>query len=204
VADGGAAAAATPLQPGAPGAACLAACPPADAVDALCAAHDFCVYAQLQRLRGWGNCSYAPPGGGKLARVPANQCTCDAALYRGITALGGSDGFKGNLLLWLRASWGRCLDVDAAGNAAGCLRFRDAVSPEAALARPVAAPSSGGRRAAAAAGVAAGVAAPLLLLLRARRGGAAAAAQALGGGVRGGDAGGSCQRTACAAALLVP
>lgn len=107
--------------------ACLAACPPIDAIDVLCMRHDFCVSAQLTRMGGWSNCSYTLAGG--LVEVPANQCTCDAALYASVAALGGRDGFKGNLLTWLSSAWGRCLEVDAEGHAAGCLPFRGAVAP---------------------------------------------------------------------------
>ena len=109
------------------GAACLAACPPVDAVDALCMRHDFCVSAQLARMGGWSICSYTLAG---EFEIPANECRCDAALYRAVSELGGRDGFKGNLLTWLGSSWGKCLDVDAAGNAAGCLPFRGTVAPQ--------------------------------------------------------------------------
>ena len=105
---------------------CLADCPPVDAVDRLCMRHDFCVSAQLARMGGWSNCSYTLAG---EFVVPANQCSCDAALYAAVAALGGHDGFKGNLLTWLSSSWGKCLEVDAAGAAASCVLFRGRVAP---------------------------------------------------------------------------
>ena len=109
------------------GEACLAACPPIDEIDALCMRHDFCVSSQLTRMNGWSNCSYLVAG--EFA-VPANLCSCDAALYAAVVELGGRNGFKGNLLTWLGSSWGKCLAVDANGDAAGCLPFRGTVAPQ--------------------------------------------------------------------------
>jgi hypothetical protein len=171
------------------GAACLAQCPPRDEVDTLCmrcacaaaragahschlrfacpdarfspmprGRHDFCVSAQLHRLGGWGNCSYSPPGG--LVRVPANECSCDKALYEGVVALGGRQGFKGNLLAWLSASWGRCLELDASGTPARCLPFRGVVAPRL--------PPPPPEHVAAAAGIAVGALLPLAALMALR------------------------------------
>ena len=107
------------------GEACLAACPPVDEIDALCMRHDFCVSSQLTRMSGWSNCTYTLAG---EFVVPANLCSCDAALYASVVELGGRDGFKGNLLTWLGSSWGKCLDVSANGTQQ-CLPFRGAVAP---------------------------------------------------------------------------
>ena len=108
------------------GEACLAACPPVDEVDTLCMKHDFCVSSQLTRMNGWSNCTYTLAG---EFVVPANLCSCDAALYSSVVELGGRDGFKGNLLTWLGSSWGKCLQVDANGTQQ-CLPFRGAVAPQ--------------------------------------------------------------------------
>jgi hypothetical protein len=143
-----------------PGAACLSACPPFDDVDALCAAHDFCVYAQLRRLNGWSNCTYTTAGG--LATVPANECACDIALYGNVTALGGTNGFKGNLLLWLSSAWGKCMQVDANGNPAACVPFRGTVVPPGT--QPMG-PGDGARSLAAGLGASAGALVPLVLVL---------------------------------------
>jgi hypothetical protein len=167
---------------------CLAECPPVDEVDTLCMRHDFCVSAQLMRLGGFGNCSYRVPGGFS-APVPANECACDAALYRGVLALGGRDGFKGNLLAWLSSSWGRCLDTDADGQPAGCLPFHGNVAP---LVRAPGDPGAASTRLAAGLGVTFGALLPLATFLavracRRRRAGQAAAAAAASGAV--GEAG---------------
>jgi hypothetical protein len=148
------------------GAACLAECPPVDEIDALCMRHDFCVSAQLARMGGWSNCTYYIAG--EFA-VPANQCSCDAALYAAVAALGGRDGFKGNLLTWLSSSWGKCLDVDADGNVAGCLPFRGAVAPQ--LHKPGEA-GDPETRLVAVLGAVAGVALPFALFAAHRRRGA--------------------------------
>jgi hypothetical protein len=107
---------------------CLAECPPVDDVDRLCMLHDFCVSAQIHRYNGsFGNCTYVV---GQV-KVPANECSCDQALYHGVRLLGGGpgDGFKGNLLSWLTSSWGHCLKTDAEHNMGACVPFRTAVSP---------------------------------------------------------------------------
>ena len=159
------------------GAACLAECPPRDAVDALCMRHDFCVSAMLHRLGGWSNCSYHTPGG--LVTVPANECSCDKALYDGVAALGGDNGFKGNLLTWLGSSWGRCLETDAAHVPGACVPFRGAVSPPL-----VHAPRSDHQRLAAGLGAATGALLPLgvwaaaSLCRRSRAGRASSSSQA--------------------------
>lgn len=79
--------------------ACTAACPPVDAVDTLCMNHDFCISAQQYRTGSITTCKYSPPGflSYFISPITANYCPCDKAVYDGVVALGGSDGFKGNL-----------------------------------------------------------------------------------------------------------
>ena len=145
---------------------CLRECPPVDEVDALCMRHDFCVSAQLHRYNGsFGNCSYSAAAG---LTVPANECVCDRALYHGVRALGGLDGFKSNLLTWLTSSWGHCLETDKEHRPGACVPFRVAVSPgvydtEGVRVHGLTATRMPGQRLSAALGAATGFALPLVV-----------------------------------------
>ena len=137
-----------------------------DEVDALCMRHDFCVSAQLHRYNGsFGNCSYSAAAG---LTVPANECVCDRALYHGVRALGGLDGFKSNLLTWLTSSWGHCLETDKEHHPGACVPFRVAVSPgvydtEGVRVHGLTATRMPGQRLSAALGAATGFALPLVV-----------------------------------------
>lgn len=146
------------------GGACLAACPPVDALDVQCMWHDFCCSAMQHAARfAPSNCTYTIPGASGLS-VTANDCACDAGLYQRLVALAEAPssnvtgGFADNLFLWLTSSWGKC---SVSGNVSGCVPFRGAVSPADGGA-PAAAIQ---RKLLAAAGGVGGVAAVLLLLL---------------------------------------
>lgn len=95
---------------------CLQACPAVDAIDALCAQHDFCVFRTQNALGYRPMCNYLPPVISTIASwftssgVHGNPCGCDQALYNGVYIQSGGNtaGFAGNLLAWLSFSWVKC------------------------------------------------------------------------------------------------
>lgn len=103
---------------------CKAQCPPVDAVDALCMNHDFCITQQQYRTGSITSCTYNPTW---FTTIPANYCACDKALYDGVVALGGNDGFKANLKAWLSSSWGKCFKLGSTGWT--CVPFLGNVAP---------------------------------------------------------------------------
>lgn len=104
-----------------PTAACLAACPPTDAMDEACAAHDTCLawpsVVASSRLSPPANCGFLPP-----FETSSHFCGCDAQLVASVQAIdpsslplqwGYGTAYRGILLSLFTSA--PCWSYDAAG-----------------------------------------------------------------------------------------